>query len=47
VDCIGVCWCNVHVKLSGVWMQVAFLLGFGTEEVWILFLRFESCFGVI
>jgi hypothetical protein len=25
VDCIGVCWCDVHVKLGGVWVYVAFL----------------------
>jgi hypothetical protein len=30
VDCISVRWCDVHVKLGGIWVQIAFLLGFGT-----------------
>jgi hypothetical protein len=34
----------VHEKLGGIWVHVAFL---GIEEVWLLFARFESCFGVI
>jgi hypothetical protein len=25
MDCIGVHQCDVHIKLRGVWMQVAFL----------------------
>jgi hypothetical protein len=37
-------WCDVHEKLGGIWIHVAFL---GIEEVWLLFARFESCFGVI
>jgi hypothetical protein len=43
VDCIGVCWYDVHIKLGRVWVQVAFL---GVEEVWMLFVRFGNCFGV-
>ena len=46
--CCGLHWYELVLcaKLDGVWVQVAFLLEFGVEEVWMLFARFESCFGV-
>ena len=44
MDCIGVRWYDVHIKLGQIWVQVASL---GIEKVWLLFATFESCFGVI
>ena len=44
MDYIGVCWYDVHIKLGGIWVQVASL---GIDEVWLLFARYESWFGVI